>query len=212
MKDIRFLQLGWVVAAACIAVMIAGGFSQAEIKIGVVDISKVVEQSDFGKANQDTFTKMRVARESLLEFIDTNRVLTNEQAQRLRELWLKPQPTKEETAEMERIKADVIASAKKSAEFATKTSLTPEDRTLMEEYARRSQTMAEVARRWYQEFTSDMQKWADDQKLASIDRARGAIQEVAKAEGYTVVLEVGIAPYGANDISTTVLAKMNEKK
>ncbi|HSI73227.1 MAG TPA: OmpH family outer membrane protein, partial [Fimbriimonas sp.] len=112
----------------------------------------------------------------------------------------------------ERIKADVVASAKKSAEYATKTSLTSEDRTLMEEYARRSQTMAEVARRWYQEFTSDMQVWADKQKIESIDRARVAIQEVAKAEGYTVVLEVGIAPYGANDISTTVLAKMNEKK
>src|SRR5438045_1168944 len=116
MKDTRFLQLGWVIAAACIAVMFGTGFRQTAIKIGVVDISKVVEGSDFGKANQATFNAMKTGRESLLEFIDNNRVLTNEQAQRLRDLWLKPNPTKEETAEMERIKADVVAAAKRSQE------------------------------------------------------------------------------------------------
>jgi Skp family chaperone for outer membrane proteins len=212
MKDIRFLQLGWVIAAAMIAVTFAGGFAQAPLKIGVVDISKVVEGSDFGKTNQDNFTKMKLAREGLLEFIDTQRVLTNEQAQRIKDLWLKNNPTKEESAELDRIKADVVAAAKRSQELATKPNMTPEERTLVEEYARRSQTMNDVAQRWFREFTNDMQSWADKQKLESIDRARAAIEEVAKAEGYTVVLEVGIAPYGANDISTTVLAKMNEKK
>jgi Skp family chaperone for outer membrane proteins len=212
MKDTRFLQLGWVIAAAFIAVTLTGGFNQTAIKIGVIDISKVVEASDFGKLNQDSFTRMKVAREGLLEFIDTNRVLTNEQAQRIKDLWLKTNPTKEETAELDRLKAEVVAAAKRSAELATKPNMTPEERTLVEEYARRSQTMNDVAQRWFREFTNDMQVWADKQKLESVDRARGAITEVAKAEGYTVILEIGIAPYGANDISAAVLAKMNEKK
>ncbi|MEZ0327235.1 MAG: OmpH family outer membrane protein [Fimbriimonas sp.] len=212
MKDTRFLQLGWVIAAAFIAVTVAGGFQATAIKIGVVDISKVVETSEFGKVNQDSFTKMRMAREGLLEFIDANRVLTNEQAQQMRDLWLKANPTKEESAKLDLLKADVIAAAKKSTELATKPNMTPEERTLVEEYARRSQTMNDVAQRWFREFTSEMQTWADKQKLDSIDRARAAIQEVAKAEGYTVVLEVGIAPYGANDLTAAALAKMNEKK
>ncbi len=212
MKDTRFLQLGWVIAAAFIAVTVAGGFQAPAIKIGVVDISKVVEGSEFGKVNQDSFTKMRVSREGLLEFIDANRVLTNEQAQQIRDLWLKQNATKEELAKLDVLKADVVAAAKRSTELATKPNMTPEERTLVEEYARRSQTMNDVAQRWFREFTSDMQGWADKQKLESIDRARAAIQEVAKAEGYTVVLEVGIAPYGANDMTAAALVKMNEKK
>jgi Skp family chaperone for outer membrane proteins len=212
MKEHNFLKLGWVVAAACITVTLMGGAGQAVIKIGVVDISKIIEASEFGKHNQETFNKMKTARETLLEFADTNRVLSVEQAQRLRELWLKPQPTKEESAELESKKAEIIAAAKKSQELATKPNMTAEERTMMEEYARRSQAMEEVTRRWFQQFSNDMQEWADKQKLDSLARARTAITEVAKAEGYTVVLEVGIAPYGANDISPAALAKMNESK
>jgi Skp family chaperone for outer membrane proteins len=212
MRNIRFLQLGWVLACAVIGVSMAGGFQDKTDKIGVVDISKVVEQSDFGKANQDTFNKMKTAREGLLEFIDTYRVLTNEQAQRMRDLTLKPNPTKEESAELERIKAEVVAASKRSNELATKPNMTPEERTLVEEYARRSQTMNDVATRWFREFTADMQTWADKQKLDSIEKARVAIQEVAKQQGYTVVFDVGVAPYGANDLSDETLKAMNAKK
>lgn len=90
--------------------------------------------------------------------------------------------------------------------------MTPEERTLMEDYARRSQVMEQVAQRWYREFSTDMQSWADKQKLASVERAKAAIQEVAKAQGYTLVLESGVAPYGANDITDAALKAMNAKK
>lgn len=212
MKKLPILQLGWVIAAAFIGVSLAGGFQGTQDKIGVVDISKVVEQSDYGKANQDTFAKMKAAREGLLEFIDTYRVLTNEQAQRIRDLSLKPNLTPTEQTELDRQKADVIAASKRSTELATKPNMTPEERTLVEEYARRSQTMNDVATRWFREFTADMQQWADKQKLDSIEKARTAIQQVAKEQGYTVVFEVGVAPFGANDLSDATLKAMNEKK
>lgn len=72
--------------------------------------------------------------------------------------------------------------------------------------------MNDIATRWFREFTADMQNWADKQKLESIERARQAIQQVAKEQGYTVVFEVGVAPYGANDLSEATLKAMNEKK
>ena len=212
MNQTRFLQLGWVFFATFAGIALAGGFQDKSDKIGVVDITKVIEQSDFGKQNQDTFAKMKNARESLLEFIDTYRVLTNEQAQRLKDLSLKATRTKEEDAEMERIKADVVASNKRLNELATKTNMTLEERTLVEEYARRSQTMNEVAQRWFREFTADMGDWADKQKLESVNRARAAIQDIAKQQGYTVVFELGVAPYGANDVSDAALQAMNAKK
>jgi Skp family chaperone for outer membrane proteins len=129
----------------------------------------------------------------------------------LRDLTVKPSPTNEEKAEAERIRADVVAANKKWAELSTKPNLTAEERTLLEEYARRSQAMAEYAQRLLNQFTDEMQRWADRQKVASLERARAAVREVAKAQEYSLVLEVGVAPYGANDLTDEALKAMNAK-
>lgn len=205
-------QLGWVVSAAFAGIILAGGFQSPTDKIGVVDIAEVVETSTFGEANQADFAKMKGARESLLEFIDANRVVTNEQAQRLRDLILKETPTEPEKAEIEKIKGDIIASHKRWKDLEAKPDPTAEDRTLLDEYARRSQTMNQVAQRWYGEFTNDMQDWADKRKVDSVKRARAAIQEVAKSQGFTIVFEVGIAPYGANELTAAAVQAMNAQK
>lgn len=205
-------KIAFVVAAAAVGVLAAAGFQDTTNKIGVVDISDVVEQSDYGKKNQEDFNTMKSAREGILEFIDTYRVLTNEQALKLRELSLKANASAAEKAELETLKATIIASDKKSKEIAQKANLTPEERTLMQDYAQRSQTMEQVAQRWFREFTNEMQQWADKQKAASILKAREAVTEVAKAGSFTIVFESGVAPYGANDLTQPALKAMNAKK
>ncbi|HVL38499.1 MAG TPA: OmpH family outer membrane protein [Fimbriimonadaceae bacterium] len=213
MDNVRFHKLGWIVAAGLAGIILGGGFRQGgDAKMAVVDLAKVVETSNFGQDNQKTFNKMKDDREGILEFIDTYRVLTVEQASKLRELSLKPNITPAEKAELDRIKADVIAADKRNKEIIQKTNLTPEERTLMEENARRSQTMEITAQRWLREFTSDMQGWADKQKMASIERARQAIQEVGRTGGYSIIFEIGVAPYGANDVSDAALKAMNARK
>ncbi len=212
MSSTRFLQFGWVIVAAIAGVALAGGFQTSEIKIGTVDIVRMMDRSDFGKEGQDIFKKMKLAREGVLEFIDTYRVLTTDQAQRIRQLSLKENPSKEEAAELDRTKADVIAANKRSVELATKPNMTPEERTLVEEYARRSQTMNDIAQRWFREFTNEMSDFADKRKLAGLQKARAAISEVSKAQGFTVVFDESTAPYGANDITDATLLAMNAKK
>src|SRR5471030_1377294 len=212
MTSTRFLQFGWCLVAASAGVALAGGFQNSEIKIGTVDIVRMMDQSDYGKEGQAIFKKMKLARECVLEFIDTYRVLTTDQAQRIRLLSLKENPTKEESAELDRTKADVIAANKRSVELATKPNMTPEERTLVEEYARRSQTMNDIAQRWFREFTNEMSDFADKRKLAGLQKARAAINEVSKAQGYTVVFDESTAPYVANDVTDATLAAMNAKK
>lgn len=210
MKIEKLSKLGWVAAAALIGIVVASGFQDTSLKIAVVDIAQVVEKSNLGKSNQAIFANMKKNREDFLQFIDDNRVLTSEQAQELRALWLKDAPTAEEKTRMERIKADVVASYKKWNEIGSQTkALTAEDRTLLDEYAKRGQAMELLARRLFNDFTNEMQAWADKQKVASIDKARTAIQGIAKTQGYTIVFEVGVAPYGANDLTQPALAAMN---
>jgi hypothetical protein len=72
--------------------------------------------------------------------------------------------------------------------------------------------MERVAQLYLREFTQEMQGWADKAKGDSLERARGAVQDVAKAQAFTVVFEIGIAPYGANDVTDAALQAMNAKK
>lgn len=206
----RLGMFGWLVAAAVLGVAAGAGFQNADNKIGVVDIASVVERSVLGKKNQSDFAAMKTAREGVLEFIDDHRVLTVEQANKLRELSIKMTRTTAENAELDKLKADIIASDKNAKALSTKQNLTPEERNLMGEYAQRAQTMEATAQRWYREFTQEMQSWADRQKSDSLDKARKAIQDVAKKQGFTIIFESGVAPYGANDISDAALKALDE--
>jgi hypothetical protein len=155
---------------------------------------------------------MKTAREGLLEFIDQYRILTIEQANRLRELMLKMEKTKPEEAELDRLKADIVATSKRSAELATKPNYTPEERTLVEEYSRRSQTMNETSTRWLREFSDEVQNWVAASREQNYQKAKAAAAEVAAKDGYTMVIEGSVAVFGANDITDLSLAAMNAKK
>lgn len=212
MNNVRFLQLGWVLFAAVAAVALAGGFQAPQEKLGSVDFPKVIEASDFGKANQAQLTKMESAREDLLQFIDSNRVLTIEQATSIRDLTLKPDRTKEEDARLESLKADVVAQSKKWQALATKSDMSAEERTLVEEYAKRAQTMGETEQKWFNNFSNELKTFTDKAKIDGLNRAKAAVQDVARSQGYTVVFEASTAPYAANDLSDATLTAMNAKK
>lgn len=207
----NYTKIGIALAAAVVGIYAASGFQDAAPKFAVVDITKVVEQSNFGKGNQASFNQMKTAREGVLEFIDTYRILTVEQANKIKDLSVKPNMTAGEKAELEAAKAEVIAASKKNQELSTKPNLTPEDRALIEEYSKRANNMELTANRWLREFTGELQQWADKQKLSSLERARAAVAEVGKAQGMTLVFEVGVAPYGANDLTDAALKAMNAK-
>lgn len=208
----RFLQLGWVLFLSLLAVVSVVGFQTPVEKVGVADINRLMDQSDYGKSLQAQLDKMRSARQDVLSFIDQNRVLTVDQATQIRDLSLKPSLTKEEQAQLDSLKATVVAANKKWTELATKTNMTPEDRTLVQDYSDRAQRMAELGSRWVRDFSSDLAEWAAKQKAEGNQRARAAIHEVAKAQGYTMVYDSVFVPYGVNDLTDTALTAMNAKK
>ncbi len=197
---------------ALLVAFFAVGFQNPVEKTGVADVNRLLDQSDFGKSLQAQLDKMRTARQDVLTFIDQYRVLTVDQATQIRDLSLKPSLTKEEQAQLDSIKANVIAANKKWTELATKANMTPEDRTLVQDYSDRNQRMADLGNRWVHDFSSDLAEWAAKQKAEGNIRARSAIQEVAKAQGYTMVYDSVFAPYGVNDITDTALVAMNAKK
>jgi Skp family chaperone for outer membrane proteins len=212
MKLPVLFQLGWILFFGLLAVTAGVGFQVPAEKIGVADINRMMDESDFGKSVKAQLVKMRTAREEILTFIDTQRVLTPEQAFQIRDLSIKPTLTKEEQAQLDSIKAAVVAANKKWTELATKPNMTPEERTLLQDYSDRAQKMNEIGNRWVRDFTSDMDAWIQNQKAESNVRARAAIQEVAKQQGFTMIYDSVFTPYGANDITDASLVAMNAKK
>jgi Skp family chaperone for outer membrane proteins len=205
-------RLGWIVAAAVIGVIAASGFSDSLDKVATVDLSSIVETSDLGKSNIAALEVMKDTREALLKFIDENRVLTMAQARDLRILWLKEGASAADKTALDSLKADIVASAAKNVALGQKRDLTPEERTLLQEYANRSAAMEQVAGQWFQDFSQEIQQSAQSRRVDTLTKAKAAAQSVAKTQGYTLVFDSTVGVYAANDLTAEALKAMNAKR
>ncbi len=212
MQNKSVSTLGWAIAAALGGIMLAGGFQDGAAKSGVVDFANLVEKSDYFKAEDGKLSTMKAAREGLLQFLFENKSATTEQATRLRDLTIKEAVTAPEKTEMDKIKVDIQASEKKFKELGTKPNLTPDETTLMRELAGRRQTIEDVLPRWQQEFERELQGKFAVVRNNAIDRAKTALNEVAKSGGYSIIFRSAVAPSAAHDVTDAALKSMNAKK
>jgi len=208
----KLSQLGWIIAAVVAVSFSALGFQPAGEKTGVIDLNRVIQQSDLGKQNTTDLNTALLQRRQLMDFVNTYKVLTTEQAQRMRELMLKPNAPEAEKAALEKIRQDVMESDRKSKELQQKQNLTDADRTVLQDFAQRTQVMAQVLERWNSEFTEELQKLESDLRDQTITKAKASLGEVAKAGSFTVVHEATVTPYGANDLTDATIKAMNAKK
>jgi Skp family chaperone for outer membrane proteins len=208
----RVDQIGWVCAAAVAGVILASGFDAQADKTGVVDLASVVNRSNVGVSDGKKFDEIKKARQDLLEFVEANPVLTTEQAQQLHDLVIKESLTDADKALMTKVKNDVQGSVAQSQVLAGKANLTAEERTQLEEFRHRADVMGMTEQRWFQEFTKDLQDWSEKHHRDNLEKAREAVNQVAKAQGYTLVFDKAVAPYGANDLTEPALQAMNAQK
>jgi Skp family chaperone for outer membrane proteins len=204
-------SLGWIVAAALIGVAALVGFQGTTAKIGVVDMAKVFAESDFAKAQTDSLRGFGTARQAMLEFVDTYRVFTPEQATKFHDLSVKPNPTAAEKGELEKVKTDVQTADKRLKELQTKTNMTPAESAEMSELSRRVQSTTDTAQRWSRDADDELRKMQADSQKAVLDKVREAVKQVGTSGSYTVIFVSELAPYGANDVTKEALVVMNKK-
>lgn len=211
MNKSNFSKLGWIVAGALAFWMAAVGFQGSSEKTGTVDLIYLVNNSKFGKGADSELKKMQESRLAVLKFIADNRVLTVDQANKLKDLMLNQNPTDAQKAELEKLKTDIVASKKKNDDLVQKNNLSAEEKALMNEYADRARTMDGLFQEWNNNFLKEAQEYVKKQQNAAVEKARGAVKEVAKQQGFSVVFEAQVAPYGANDITDVALKAMDAK-
>lgn len=209
----KFAVTGWVVAAVLAGVMFAGGFQGAQDKFGVVDLNKAVQDSDVGKKNKEQLESAVNARRGIIDFMNLNRVLTVEQAQKLKNLSLKSPPTDAEKKDLDKVKADVVQAKNNFEALNQKASPTEDDRNLLKEYNNRIQSTDGLIQNWGGEFQGYLENLQQTLISDSVKRADTAIREIAKKDGYTVVYAMpASAVYGANDLTGALTKAIDAQK
>lgn len=209
MKPTLKLYSGWIAAAAMAVIFFGSGFQATAEKTGVVDLNKVIQDSNTGKTNSTKLNQALAKRRGLLDFITTYTVMTVEQANQLKTLELKDPQTEADKAAVDKIKKDVQASDKARADLMTKQNLTEADRRQIQEYSERARRMEDLAQVWDREFSNDLSNLREQLQQSTIDLAKAALARVAKQQGFTTVLETTVAPYGANDLTAPTVTSMN---
>jgi len=208
----RISVLGWVVAGALGITMLASGFQAGATKIGVVDMQRILADSAAGKKMRDDMSTQVNLRQGLLEFVNTNKVLTNDQAARLKDLTLKAGATQADKDALEKLKSDIRAEAKKFNDLMVKPTLTDTERTSFNELNSRRQASDGLLTQWNQEFSNDLTNLQDEMIGNVLKKARDTIQAMGKKDGYSVVFPTTVAIYGANDLTDAAIKAVDEAK
>lgn len=199
------------VAAVAVAAIAALGFQGAQSKFGVIDIDKVVFDSQLGKKNAGKLDNAVKARQSLLDFIETNRVATVEQLQKLRTLALKPEPTPTDKTDLDKVKGEITQSTKEFDVLNQKASPSETERMSLQEYNTRRQNTTAMMQEWSGSFQEELYTMREKMVDDSIKAAEVVIKEVAKQQGYDVVFSSKSALYAANDITEAVIKALDAK-
>ncbi|MCW5939935.1 MAG: OmpH family outer membrane protein [Fimbriimonadaceae bacterium] len=200
---------GWALAAALAGFMALSGFQTPASKVGIIDMDKVIFESEMGKKNADDLEAAVKSRQGVLEFAQTHRVLTLEQAQELKNLSIKPTLTDQEKQKLDKVRADVIQAAKNFDSLNQKSNPTEEDRNLLQEYNGRIQTTGNLLSEWNQQFQQELEALRNKMIQDSTTRANQILKDLAKKEGYSTVFLSRVAPYAANDLTDSVVKSMN---
>jgi Skp family chaperone for outer membrane proteins len=205
-------NLGWLAAAALAGVLVFSGFQSAQEKSAVVDMNRVIADSKLGKKNRADFDTMVVSREELLKYLDANRLATQEQAGKLRAFALKGAPlTEAERREDERIKGEIAAAMKAFGDLNQKQSPTDQERIQLQDFNQRTRTMGLTLNNWNQEFTEELSRKQAENRRTEIEKAREALSAVSKKGAYSVVFEMQVAPFGANDLTADAIKELDSK-
>ncbi len=204
-------MFGWVVGIALFAMIAAVGFQANAPKFGSIDMNRLIQESKMGQRNTTRLTNAFKNRQAVLAYIEDNAILNMQQATRLRELGTKETLTEAEKQEQEKVKGEVAAAVKQYNELNGKANLTPQETNILTDYNQRIELMRSVLQQFGNEFQSEIQDLQTQVRDEERTKAREALNEVSKKQGYTVVFESQVAPFSANDVTDEAIKALDAK-
>ncbi len=208
----RIKYLGWVVTGGLVVALGAMGFQGTTTKIGVVDMTRVFNDSEFAKTQVDSLKALGQARQDMLQFVDSYRTFTPEQATRYHDLSTKAGVlTAAEKAELDNIKKAVQTADGRLKDLQQKTNLTAAEQSEMADLSRRVQTTGDMAQKWSRDANDEVSNYQQKLQKDTLDKVKDAVKQIGQQDGYTIIFVTDVAPYGANNVTEAALKVMNKK-
>jgi Skp family chaperone for outer membrane proteins len=208
----KFERLGWIVAAVLAGSMVGVGFQDKTEKTGSVDLHKVFDESDYAKKQTEVLRNMGTVRAGVLEFVHSNIHMKPDDAAKFRRLSLLEAPTAPDTADLQRLKSDAITNEGNFTTLQTKSNPGADVMAQIDEMNKHRDANNALLEQWNRDFTTEVQTKQENLRNDTLTRVKDAVQQVAKAQGYSIVFAQDVAPYSANDLTAEALVAMNKKK
>ena len=205
LSGITVLSVGFSV------LMIGRGFQGASLKIGVVDPMTGQQAMEGNKSMAEDLNKMVSERQAVLEYLDRYRVIKKADAEKFKTLSLKANKTDAEKAELEKVKTYAQDQKKKFEDLQLKPAPTAEELKQLDDFRSRQAEIGDYLNTLNTDFQQELKAKQNAVQKSALDTYTNSVKEVAKKQGFTIIFDKNVAPYGANDITDDV-AKTAIKK
>ena len=205
-----FLSGTTVLGLGMTALLAGSGFQNNSTKIGVVDSNAVIQAVAISKNLVEQEKNLRTDRETVVQFLQRYPVMKKEDAKKFKDLTLKATKTDADKSELQRLTTAAQDAQKKFKDLELKSSPTADELKALDDYRNRQNEMGEYLNNLVKDMQKDLADQHDKNQDVVYKAFKAGLEDVGKRQGFTVVLDKNLAPYGANDITndtTTVATK-----
>lgn len=206
-----FLSGTSVVALGLVALLLGSGFQGTNQKIGVIDSGQVASAIATAKNLREDEENFKTERQNILEFMDRYRVMKREDAIKFKTLSLKANKTEAEKAELEKVKTAAIEAQKRFKDLELKSSPTADELKLLDDFRNRTAEMVDIGGTTLKEYEEEIRLLKEKNQLTIFEAYKNGVSEIGKKQGFTLILDKNVAPFGANDVSDDVVKAAAKK-
>lgn len=193
----------------------AAGFQNGSEKIATVDFRKAMLESAPGRKISDGLNNQANALQSLVDYFTVNDVMTKEQANTIKTLTLKENPTEADKKMLEATKQQAANALTEFNSLMEKKEPTQADRDRLQVFAERRGEMSTYVKQLSTDLQSQFDNAITKKQTELRETVKAAVKETATKKGYTVVLDSPAVVYsaneGQNDITEDCIKALNAK-
>ncbi|MEI7984253.1 MAG: hypothetical protein WCI55_01395 [Armatimonadota bacterium] len=199
-----FLSGTTILAIGMVAVLAGSGFQGANQKIGVIDSNAVMQAVALAKNMVEDEKNLKTDRETVMAFLQRYPIIKKEDAEKFKNLSIKPVKTDPEKAELEKLKLMAQDTVKKFKELELKSSPSQDELKLLDEFRNRKNEMDEYLQGLFKDFQTELAGIHDKNQSIVYEAFKLGVNDIGKKQAFTLVLDKNIAPFGANEITDDV--------
>ncbi|HWP30720.1 MAG TPA: OmpH family outer membrane protein [Fimbriimonadales bacterium] len=189
---------------------LSSALNQAQPKFGVVDLSRIANDSKYGKKKQEELKAQNRKYEDVLNFIRQYPFLSKTEVTKLRDLMLADKLTPEQQTELDALKASGQRLREEFDKLVTLQNPSEAEQKRLQQLVIAREENARLGSQWENTFRMNWNEMFENVRNDVYAKIRQAVNKLGKRDGYTIIFESNTAPYAANDVTDATLKIMDQ--